>query len=260
VEEKMKIKRFGIRRLAVVAAVVAGSLALAGQAASLNDVVAASGQYMLAQADSQKRVDKLADDRENMAEEYRDTLRQTDSLKLYNQQLQAQLKDQLAEMETIRGEERTIDTANVEILPLMQDMLATLKQFVELDSPFLLDERRARVAKLEAMMPRADVTVSEKFRRIVEAYQIEIDYGRTLEAYSGKLDNKDVDFLRIGRVALMFQTPDGSQTGYWDASGHKWVVDNGEADDVRQGLKIARKQTAPDLVVAPVLAAASGGK
>lgn len=252
--------RVCVRRLAFMMAAAAGLSGPVGHAASLNDVVAASSQYMVAQADSQKRVDKMADDRENMAEEYRDTLRQSDSLKLYNQQLQAQLKDQLAEMDTIRGEERTIDTANVEILPLMQDMLATLKQFVELDEPFLLDERRARVAKLEDMMPRADVTVSEKFRRIVEAYQIEIDYGRTLEVYSGKLDDKDVDFLRIGRVALLYQTPDGSLTGYWDASQHKWVVDNGEADDVRQGLKIARKQTAPDLVVAPVLAAAGGGQ
>ncbi|MDR3417240.1 MAG: DUF3450 domain-containing protein [Nevskia sp.] len=241
-------------------AVLAGLSGLGSYAASLNDVVASSDRYMVAQADSQKRVDKLADERENMAEEYRDTLRQMDSLKLYNHQLDAQLKDQLAEMDTIRGEERTIDTANIEILPLMQDMLATLKQFIELDMPFLLEERKARIAKLEEMMPRADVTVSEKFRRIVETYQIEIDYGRTLEVYSGRVEDKDVDFLRIGRTALLFQTPNGSETGYWDRHQQKWVVDNGEADDVRQGLKIARKQTAPDLIVAPVLAAASGGK
>lgn len=256
----MSINRRRIRRVAMTTAVLAGLSGLGSYAASLNDVVASSDRYMVAQADSQKRVDKLADERENMAEEYRDTLRQMDSLKLYNHQLDAQLKDQLAEMDTIRGEERTIDTANIEILPLMQDMLATLKQFIELDMPFLLEERKARIAKLEEMMPRADVTVSEKFRRIVETYQIEIDYGRTLEVYSGRVEDKDVDFLRIGRTALLFQTPNGSETGYWDRHQQKWVVDNGEADDVRQGLKIARKQTAPDLIVAPVLAAASGGK
>lgn len=249
-----------IKGLAWCAALAVGLSAGVGQAVTLKDAIAASGQYMVAQADSQKRVDKLADERQSMSEEYRDTLRQIDSLKLYNQQLQAQLQDQVAEMTTIRGEERTIDTANIEILPLMQDMLNTLKQFVDLDVPFLLNERKARIAKLEEMMPRADVTVSEKFRRIVEAYQIEIDYGRTLEAYSGKLETKDVDFLRVGRVALMFQTPDGSQTGYWDATQHKWVLDNDEASDVREGLKIARKQTAPDFIEVPVLAAAGGGQ
>jgi len=258
-EEKMVTKRLHARRAAIVVMAGYGVVALIAHAASLNDMVASSQQYMVAQADSQRRVDKLADERESMAEEYRDTLRQSDSLKLYNQQLQAQLKDQQAEMESIRTEERTIDTANIEILPLMQDMLNTLKQFVSLDQPFLLAERNTRIAKLEDMMPRADVTVSEKFRRIVEAYQIEIDYGRTIEAYTGKLDNRDVNFLRIGRVALMYQTPDGSATGYWDRGQKKWVLDNGETDDVRQGLKIARKQTAPDLLIAPVLTATNGG-
>ncbi|MDI3258174.1 MAG: DUF3450 domain-containing protein [Sinobacteraceae bacterium] len=250
-------------RASMVGLLLAAACALplpAGASTSLSGVMAASEQWLVAQADSQKRIDKLADQRESMAEEYRDTLRQADSLKLYIQQLKAQIKDQLAEMDTIREEERTIDTANIEILPLMQQMLATLKEFVHLDMPFLLKEREARIEKLEAMMPRADVTVSEKFRRIVEAYQIEIDYGRTIEAYSGQLGSKDVDFLRVGRVALLYQTPDGSETGYWDRNQKNWVVDNSEADDVRYGLKIARKQTAPDLLIAPVLAAAGGAQ
>ena len=71
------------------------------------------------------------------------------------------------------------------------------------------------------MMSRADVTISEKYRRILEAYQVELDYGRTLEAYEGKLgsgdDARTVQFLRVGRVALLYQTLDGKETGYWDA-------------------------------------------
>jgi hypothetical protein len=159
-------------------------------------------------------------------------------------------------METIRGEQRSIAQTNVEILPLMQDMLATLGQFVELDVPFLLDERRERVKKLNDMMPRADVTVSEKFRRIVEAYQVEIDYGRTIESYTGNLDGKDVSFLRVGRVSLLYQTPDGKETGYWDRDKKGWVSDDSYADGVREGLKVARKQTSPDLLIVPIQAAA----
>src|ERR1700739_92781 len=148
-------------------------------------------------------------------------------------------------MASIRGEIREISRTNVEILPLMQDMLSTLGQFVDLDTPFLQDERRERVKKLNDMMPRADVTVSEKFRRIVEAYQIEIDYGRTIESYSGPPQGKQVDFLRVGRGALLYQAPDGRETGYWDRAKKDWVLDSDYADGVREGLKVARKQTSP---------------
>jgi hypothetical protein len=225
-------------------------------ASNLTAVTDASGRWLVAQVDSQKRVDKLADDKQNLADDYRNTLRESDSLKLYLDQLRAQLKSQQEEMDSIRGEQRDIARTNVEILPLMQDMLATLGQFVDLDVPFLLDERRDRIKKLNDMMPRADVTVSEKFRRIVEAYQIEIDYGRTIESYTGNLNGKDVAFLRVGRVGLLYQTPDGKETGYWDGTKKSWLADNSYADGVKEGLKVARKQTSPDLLIVPVQAAA----
>lgn len=247
--------RLVINRLWLVAAL---ALPFHGASAdsALSGVSNASDKWLVAQVDSQKRVDKLADDRQSKADEYRNTLRESDSLKLYIEQLKSQLRSQQDEMESIRGEQRDIARTNVEILPLMQDMLATLGKFVELDVPFLLEERRERVKKLNDMMPRADVTVSEKFRRIVEAYQVEIDYGRTIESYVGNLNNKDVAFLRVGRVGLLYQTPDGKETGYWDGTKKNWVPDNSYADGVKEGLKVARKQTSPDLLIVPVQAAA----
>ena len=104
-----------------------------------------------------------------------------------------------------------IETTSREVLPMMQKMLATLDQFVKLDVPFLLEERTNRVAQLKDMMTRADVSISEKYRRIVEAYQIEMEYGRTIEAYQGKVGDKTVDFLRAGRVAL--HVPDARRQG-----------------------------------------------
>lgn len=225
-------------------------------ATKLGDVVKSADSWMVAQVDSQKRVDKIADDRTSLADEYRNTLRESDSIKLYLEQLRAQLKSQQDEMNIIRGEAREIERTNVEILPLMQDMLAAFSQFVALDMPFLVEERKERVQKLNEMMPRADVTVSEKFRRILEAYQIEVDYGRTIEGYRGNLTGKEVDFLRVGRVGLMYQTPDGKETGYWDRDKKAWTPDNSYADGVREGLKVARKQTSPDLLVVPIQAVA----
>jgi hypothetical protein len=142
----------------------------------------------------------------------------------------------------------------------MARMISTLKKFIELDVPFLPEERTKRVNDLSAMMERADISVAEKFRRVLEAYQIEVDYGRTIEAYSGNLvvDGQDmeVDFLRIGRVSLVYQTRDGSRLGEWKQSAQQPGQWQALSQDYRLGinkaLRIARKQLAPDLIMVPV--------
>ena len=109
---------------------------------------------------------------------------------------------------------------------------------------------------LEEMMNRADVSISEKYRRIVEAYQVEMDYGRTLETYEAKLgvgsEDRTARFLRIGRVSLLYQTLDGRETGYWDSQAHRWVVDNDYAHPFKQGVAVAQKLSAPEMLLAPV--------
>ena len=90
-------------------------------------------------------------------------------------------------------------------------------QFVDLDVPFLLEERKERVAKLNELMERDDVTVAEKFRKVTEAYQIEMDYGSTIEPYKDTVNidggTREVDFLRVGRVSLIYQSQDGQVSG-----------------------------------------------
>ncbi len=233
---------------------------VAAQAATVKDVTATGDQWLVAQVSSQQRVDALAEQGRDLSERYRTTLRESEGLKLYLQQLRAQLASQEEEMAVIREESAQLDRTNIEIQPLMGRMLGSLEQFVELDVPFLKTDRVMRVAKLKEMMPRADVTVSEKYRRIIEAYQIEMEYGRTIEAYKGKLGDKEVEFLRVGRVGLFYQTPDGGQTGYWDTDKQDWTADNDYAGGVREGLKVALKQTSPNLLIVPIQAAATGGQ
>ena len=88
-----------------------------------------------------------------------------------------------------------------------------------------------------------------------------MDYGRTIEAYSGVLpiDGKkmDVDFLRIGRVSLVYQTRDGSCLGVWKQSskggeGQWQPLSQDYRLGINKALRIARKQLAPDLIMVPV--------
>ena len=240
------------------AALLVGLLGLTSiahaQAEKINAVIGEQVRTEQAAQASQKRVAQLDTEATAMLAEYRQANAEIGGLKAYNDQLAEQVKSQEAEMAAMTRQLTEIETTSREALPMMQKMVGTLDDFVKLDIPFLPDERANRIAALKDMMTRADVSVSEKYRRIVEAYQIEIEYGRTIEAYQGKVDDRTVDFLRAGRVALLYQALDGSETGYWDAAAGKWVADDDYAEEITAGLKVAKKQAAPDFINVPVSA------
>jgi hypothetical protein len=94
----------------------------------------------------------------------------------------------------------------------------------------------------------------------MEAFQVENEYGRTIEAYKSKLElggrKRTVNFLRVGRVVLVYQTLDGQEAGVWDQGRRSWQQLSGEhSTSLRRGFRIARKQMAPDLIRLPIPAA-----
>ena len=210
-----------------------------------------------AAAHSQKRIDQLSDETSRMLDEYRQNSREIKTLTEYNTHLGKLLQSQEAEKESLGKQLTEIEITQREIIPLMLRMLQNLEAFVSFDLPFLPGERQKRLQQLKEMMIRADVTTAEKFRRVLEAYQIENDYGRTIEAYRAHLDQEGLarpaDFLRLGRVALFYQTLDGGETGIWNSNNTQWQELPGKyATPVRNGLRIARKEAAPDLLILPV--------
>jgi len=227
---------------------------------SLNKVVNAGQQINHSAAKSQQKVNGFTEQVQTKLQQFNVVTKEVDGLSVYNQQMQAQLDSQLAELAQLAKSMEEVSVIERQISPLMARMISTLDTFVDLDVPFLPSERTKRVEDLKTMMNRADIAVSEKFRRVLEAYQIEVDYGRTIEAYSGVLpiDGKqmDVDFLRIGRVSLVYQTRDGSRLGQWQQSSAGSGQWQSLSQDYRLGinkaLRIARKQLAPDLILVPV--------
>ena len=211
---------------------------------------------------SQKKIDRLSDQAQKALAEYRSATRQTETLKTYTSHLRELVKSQTEEKISLQQQLEEIETTQQEIVPLILRMLDSLERFIQLDLPFLPGERQQRLSLLKDMVVRADVTNAEKFRRIMEAYQIENDYGKTIEAYRADLDIKgntsSVDFLRMGRVALYYQRLDGSETGLWNRETKAWeTLPSSYRNAIRSGLRIARKETAPDLIIIPVPAAES---
>lgn len=213
---------------------------------------------------SQKKIDGLDDRTRKMLEKYRSATRQTKTLLTYNDHLKALLDSQESEKASLEQQLEQIETTQREIVPLIINMQQSLEQFVQLDLPFLPEERQQRMTRLKEMMTRADVTNAEKFRRIIEAYQIENDYGNTIEAYRANIElqgkTSSVDFLRLGRIALYYQRLDGSETGFWNNQEKRWETLSADyRNSIRQGLRIARKEAAPDLLTLPV-STATGAK
>ena len=244
----IKEKRRASVALALAITALLGAGAGVAQTAKVNSVISEQVKTEEAAKASQKKVESLDEEATKMLSDYRQMLAETTSLKSYNEQLAGQVKSQEEQIAEMTQQLTTIESTSKEVLPMMDKMLSTLDQFVKLDIPFLLEERTNRVSQLKDMMTRADVSTSEKYRRIVEAYQIEMEYGRTIEAYQSKVGDKTVDFLRSGRVSLMYQTLDGKETGYWDANEKAFKKDNDYQDALKAGLKVAKKQAAPDFI------------
>jgi hypothetical protein len=201
-------------------------------------------------------VEGVASEEAAMFAEYSETIVLLASLQIYNDQLERLLRDQQEEIAQLKESIEAVTMTRRQIGPLTERMISGLEHFIELDLPFLLEQRRAKIGELRSVMERVDVAPSEKFRRVVEAYQQEIDYGNTKEAYLDFIEingrNRQVDMLRWGRTVLAFQTPDGAITGVWDKNEGTWrVLDNEFKNGVRDGLRIARKTMTDDLVLLP---------
>ncbi len=206
---------------------------------------------------SQQKINAISDEMASRLNAFRALNKEMDGLAIYNAQLTKQVQNQLLEMDEIHASMDKVSVIERQITPLMLRMIQGLDEFVALDVPFLMAERAKRIASLKSMMDRADVAVSEKFRRVLEAYQIEVDYGRTIEAYTAMLEidgqSREVDFLRIGRLELLYLTRDGQSAGVWDKASKTWhSLPDTHLAQINKGLRIARKQLAPDLLTLPV--------
>jgi len=243
------------------ALLVAGALAatpvLAQDDEVLKPVVDEAAKINESAAKSQEKINGITDQIDSKLQQFKTLMKEIEGLEVYNTQLRKQINSQEQEMADLNAAIDEVSVVERQITPLMMRMIDGLEQFVALDVPFLPEERANRVADLRAMMDRADVAASEKFRRVMEAYQVEMDYGRTMEAYSGihsiNGQERDVEFLRLGRTALMYQTRDASMQGVWNKQTRQWEeLDSSYRTQITKGLRMAKKQLAPDLLMLPV--------
>ena len=250
-------------RLAVIAMGLLACTDIATADERVDEILAVQQDATAADREAQVEIDGLADETQDAVSEYRVRVQELDRLRRYNDNLQRTINDQDREKAALARQINDFGDLERGIIPLLIDMVDDLERFVALDVPFRLDERRANVTRLRDLMDRADVTIAERYRQVMASYQDEVAVGRNIESYPGELNidgvPRTVDFLRVGRVLLAYQTPDREQTGYWDTRTRQWrTLDNRYRRPVGLGIRIARSLAAPDILELPIAAPREG--
>lgn len=231
-----------------------------GHAQSVDRILEAEENRIRQAQRQQEQIDQIVERTRSDFDEYQRELRQIYTLEVFNQVQQRLVDDQNRQLDELRASIDQVSIVERQIMPLMIRMITGLGEFIELDVPFLLEERRARVEFLNSLVDRSDVSVAEKFRNVMEAWEIELDYGMFPETYGGTVPidgvNRQVEFLKVGRLALLFLTPDRQIAGRWDQSARAWEypLEADLRDAVEDGLEMVNtgNAAAVELFMAPI--------
>ncbi len=227
-------------------------------AQSVDQILQAQDRRLDMAQQSQERINNLVEGTRSLEDQYRAINKEIDGLRVYNRLMVAQTNGQAAVLEDISLSMDQVEVVNRQIFPLMERMIDGLEQSIALDIPFLMEERTDRIETLKEIMERSDVSVAEKFRKVMEAYQIENDYGTSSEWYRQSIlleeddSTRDYNVLRIGRIGLYFQSDDTRVTGRWDTQSNRWEIDDSARNEIRKGLRMAKQLIAPELILIPI--------
>jgi hypothetical protein len=255
-------------RTVVLSAVAATSLlwgAASAGATDLKDVLEVGIKVNQVAQQSQKKIDKTVDQTDKIIGDYKGVLRTIEGLRVYNAQLQRQIDLQVVEMGKLNKSIKGVTYVKRQITPLMMNMVKALGEFIDSDLPIKREERKAGIERLNKLMLNPNVDASEKFRSVFELYQIESEYGRAVQAYTDKVmlggNELEVDMLHIGRIALVYQTRDGEQSGMWDQATQSWVpLDDSYRKPIKLALAVAQKKAAADTLLRLPIPAPIPGK
>ena len=248
----------------LIASTVMGAFALTGSAAvsavTLNDLHKEEAKIHAAAAKSQEKINALFEQSQELLVEYRQTVDQTENLKVYNDYIASLVEDQQRSIDSLQRQIDSIEDTKQGIVPLMFRMIDSLEKFVELDIPIHLEERRERIQRLRDLMANSNVTVSEQFRQVIEAYLVEVEYGTKMASYQGTITangtENTVDFFNLGRTALLALSLDQTSAWVWDNEERQWkALGDDYLTSVVDAVKMANGVKTPDLIKLPIKAA-----
>lgn len=213
--------------------------------------------FLMASGDLMAQREAADDATRTALDELRQLERDTRQLDAANAALSARLVSEAQHQQRLERALDNLDDTRAALPEIEQLMREQLTAWIEADLPFLTDERLARVVVVES-----DESVSadsaSRIAGLLEAWRAELAYGREIDSWRGRLaldeaNPRDVEFLRLGRIGLYYLTPDDLEGGVWDVESRQWLaLDETARREVRNGLRIADEQRAPELLRLPL--------
>ena len=221
----------------------------------MESVLEVGRDNQLLSAKSQDNIDATERKTDKIVNEWKAVSKQVEGLKLYNEQKRIQIQAQLELMDKLDDQLVQVVVMQRQIPPLAQRMLESLESFIGLDTSFRIEERQNRIDLVRSSLAKPKVTASEQVRQVLEAYNIEAEYGRKIDTYESTLqDGTVVNILVIGRIGMFYQTKDEQSSGRWNNETNSWDdLPGSYRKPIRNGIRMAKKLAPTDMLMMPVI-------
>lgn len=245
-------------RTSLAAAIVAGAVGGAAQAQQLNTALNVAQQSTQEGSATQQQIDTIDDERSNAELEYRALLQQVESQRLYVAQQQVFIQSQENELDSLRLQIDSVGNIQRDIMPMLREMIENLENFIELDLPFQVDSRMDEITELYSIVDDPAISPAEKYRVILNAFEVEASYGRGIRTYEEVVEQDaegndvSVSYLQIGRVALIRQNTDDSLQLFHRGATDWADIPSSEFNNVQRAFRIAREVTTPEVFLVPL--------
>jgi hypothetical protein len=231
------------------------ALSLSVNSSDMESVLEVGRDNQQLSAKSQSLIDSTERQTDKIVNEWKAVSKQVEGLKLYNAQKRIQIQAQLDLMDKLDEQLVQVVVMQRQIPPLAQKMLDSLESFISLDTPFRKEERQNRIDLVRSSLAKPKVTASEQVRQVLEAYNIEAEYGRKIDTYESTLnDGTVVNILVIGRIGMFYQTKDEQSSGRWNNETGEWdELPGSYRKPIRDGIRMAKKLAPTDMLMMPIV-------
>jgi len=214
-------------------------------------------QSLHEQTELQEQVDAWSAEKQKLLHQILDLKVKKQWLLYQNAQHQGYIHQKKTSIAAIQDRVQQVLSLRMQLEPYLEQVAAELDRRVT-DSPaFLPLERRERMDFLQKSLKAYGPDMSEKLRRVLEALQIEAEYGTDIEVGERQLrldgETTRVNSLRLGRVALLAVTPDGRHAWMRDAESRTWTrLPAHEAGAIQKTMDIVEQKRSAELIALPL--------